>query len=67
MAKSATDIIPEQFMDAQFSGQVIAFLKALPVPSEEKLNVLLAWAKATGVSLSSSQRAAVSASGTDSI
>jgi hypothetical protein len=67
MAKSATDIVPEEFFDVQHAGAVIDFLKAFPIPGQEKLDIFIAWAKAVGVKTSGSQRDAVKASGTDNL
>ena len=63
--KSVTDILPEAFMDPRAMGEVINYLKLAPLPSGEKVAILMRWAKTVGVKISSSQRAAVSASGTD--
>jgi 3-deoxy-D-arabino-heptulosonate 7-phosphate (DAHP) synthase len=63
--KSVTDIIPEEFMEPGKIGDVITFLKAAPMESNEKVRALISWAHAVGAKTSSSQRAAVAASGTD--
>ena len=63
--KSVTDIIPEQLMDPSQVGGVIAYLKAAPLPSDDKVKLLVIWSRQVGAKLSASQRAAVAATGTD--
>lgn len=63
--KSVTDIIPEELMDPSQVGAVIAYLKAAPLPSDDKVKLLVIWSRQVGVKLSASQRAAVAATGTD--
>ncbi len=63
--KSVTDILPEELMDPSQVGAVIRYLKAAPLPSNDKTHLLVVWAKQVGVKVSASQRAAVAATGTD--
>jgi hypothetical protein len=63
--ESPTGIIPESMMYPQSLGEVMERLKALPGSSDEKLNVLVGWAKEVGVKLSASQKDAVRDSGYD--
>lgn len=65
MAKSPTGIIPEELMRPMRRADVMAFLIALPVEGDEKVNLLVGWAKAVGVTVNSSQRATVRDSGVD--
>lgn len=63
--KSVTDFLPEDLMDASKVGAVIKYLKAAPLPSNEKVRALIVWSHQVGAKTSSSQRAAVAATGTD--
>lgn len=63
LVKSVTGIIPEEMMDPSKIGAVIAYLKAAPLPADDKLSLLLVWARQVGTKVSASQRAAVLASG----
>lgn len=65
MAKSPTGIIPEELMRPMRRKDVMAFLIDLPVEGDEKVNLLVGWAKAVGVTVNSSQRATVRDSGVD--
>jgi len=67
MSKSATDIIPEEFMNPENVAEVIAFLQGIPVNGTEKKDILAAWSRAVGVKLSGSQYASVVASGIDNL
>ena len=46
-------------------GQVITFLKALPIEGDTKVDLLVGWARMVGASVNSSQRDAVRVTGTD--
>jgi len=63
--KSVTGIIPEEFMDPGKIGDVMAYLKAAPLPAVDKVKLLTVWAHNVGAKVSSSQRATVRATGTD--
>lgn len=63
--KSVTDFIPEEFMEPQFIGNVITYLKAAPLTGNEKVRALITWSHQVGAKTSASQRATVAASGTD--
>lgn len=65
MAKSPTGIIPEDLMFPQKRGAVIAFLINLPVEGDDKVDLLVGWAKAVGVTVNASQRDTVRQSGID--
>lgn len=65
MVKSVTNILPEYLIDPKRMGEVVNYLKLAPLPSGDKVAILMRWAKTVGVKISSSQRAAVAASGTD--
>lgn len=63
--KSVTGIIPEELHDPTQLAAVMDYLKAAPLSSSQKVSLLMAWARQVGVKVSSSQRAAVAASGLD--
>jgi len=63
--KSVTDYIPEEFMDPSHLGDVIRFLQAAPLTSDEKVHALQVWSRNVGSKTNASQRAAVAASGID--
>lgn len=65
MSKSPTGIIPEELMYPYKRLEVIQFLKELPVPGDDKVDLLVGWAKMVGVSVNASTRRAVMLSGTD--
>ena len=65
MAKSPTGIIPEELLYPYKRQQVVDYLKKLPVDGDDKVALLLGWAKAVGVTVNSSQRATVRDSGID--
>ncbi len=62
---SPTGIIPEALMSPGHKGEVIEFVKKMPVPGDDKERLLIAWAQAVGAHISGSQRRAVRFSGTD--
>jgi hypothetical protein len=63
--KSVTGIIPEELHDPTKMGAVVDYLKAAPLNANDKVKLLMTWARQVGVKVSSSQRAAVAASGLD--
>jgi hypothetical protein len=65
MSKSPTGIIPESLMFPAKRAEVVAFLAQLPVPGNDKVDLLVGWAKMVGVSVNSSTRRKVRFSGTD--
>jgi len=65
MAKSPTGIIPERLMHAGAIAEVMRFLIELPVEGDDKVELLIGWARAVGQHVSSSQRQRVRASGVD--
>lgn len=65
MARSPTGIIPEMYMSPAALGLVLDFLVGVPAPGDDKVDVLIGWAKAVGVTVNSSQRARVRNSGSD--
>ena len=62
---SPTGIIDESLMYPAKLGEVMRYLKSLPVPGHEKRAILLGWARTVGVKLQSSQYRAVENSGSD--
>lgn len=65
MAKSPTGIIPEDLMFPQKRAAVMAYLINLPVEGDDKVDLLIGWAKAVGVTVNASQRDTVRQSGID--
>lgn len=65
MSKSPTGIIPEALMFPAKKALVIQFLKELPVHGDDKVDLLVGWARMVGVTVNSSTRRAVRFSGTD--
>jgi hypothetical protein len=65
VAKSPTGVIPEELMKPGALNRVMQFLKALPVDGDSKVEYLIGWARAVGVTLNASQRAAVRNTGSD--
>ena len=63
--KSVTDVIPEELLDPSQVGAVIAYIKAAPLESNEKVRLLITWSRQVGAKISASQRAAVAATGID--
>lgn len=45
--------------------QVMQFLEQLPIPGDDKVDLLLGWAHMVGVTLNAAQRNTVKQSGTD--
>lgn len=65
MAKSPTGILPEELMRPARLPQVMLFLQELPIPGDDKVDLLLGWAHMVGVTLNAAQRNTVRQSGTD--
>ena len=65
MAQSPTGVIPEDLMRPQALQSVMTLLVNLPIPGDDKEELLLGWAHAVGVKLNSAQRATVRDSGID--
>lgn len=65
MAKSPTGIVPEALMFPARLPQVIQFLVRLPIEGDDKVELLVGWAKAVGVTLNAAQRNTVRQSGVD--
>lgn len=65
MAKSPTGIIPEELLFPSKRAAVMAYLINLPVDGDDKVALLLGWARAVGVTVNSSQRSTVRDSGID--
>ena len=65
MSKSPTGIIPEELMKPSQRGAVMAYLINLPVDGDDKVNLLVGWAKMVGVTVNASQRDTVRRSGID--
>lgn len=63
MGVQITGVIPEEYMDSNRIGDVIAWLKRFPIPGRDKAELLQAWRTAVGAKVSSSQFAAVQNSG----
>jgi len=62
---SPTGILPEELLYPAKLPQVMQFCQALPVSGEEKLSLLMGYARAVGLKINASQRRAVLHSGTD--
>lgn len=65
MSKSPTGIIPEELMFPSRRLQVMEFLMRLPVPGDDKVDLLVGWARMVGVTVNASQRNTVRNTGTD--
>lgn len=65
MAKSPTGIIPEALLFPSKRQDVMSYLINLPVDGDDKVDLLVGWAKAVGVTVNSSQRSTVRDSGID--
>lgn len=62
---SPTGILPEEFFSRNKLGAVMEFLKAMPIPGDDKEKLLVGWARWVGVKINGAQRAAVRNSGSD--
>jgi hypothetical protein len=62
---SPTGIIPEAMMWPNQLGKVMDYLKAMPIPGDDKEKIFVGWARWVGVKINASQRAAVRNSGSD--
>jgi hypothetical protein len=65
MSKSPTGIIPEELMFPAKRAEVMAFLALLPVHGDDKVDLLIGWARMVGVSVNSSTRRTVRETGID--
>jgi hypothetical protein len=65
VSKSPTGIIPEELMFPARRLEVMGFLMKLPIPGDDKVDLLVGWARMVGVTVNSSQRATVRNTGTD--
>lgn len=65
MAESPTGIIPEDLMYPGGLNKVMQILMSIPIPGDQKEAIFMGWARGVGVTVNSSQRAAVRDSGTD--
>jgi hypothetical protein len=63
--KSVTDYLTPDSFDYGKTESVMDQLIALPIPGEEKADMLKTWARAVGVKVNSSQVNKVRVSGTD--
>lgn len=62
---SPTGVIPEDLMFPAKLGEVMEFLKQMPIPGHDKRQILFGWARTVGVKLRASQYRAVEESGID--
>ena len=65
MSKSPTGIIPEELMFPAKRLEVMDFLMKLPVHGDDKVDLLVGWARMVGVTVNGSQRATVRNTGSD--
>lgn len=62
-----TGIIPERFFNPSSKREVIAFLRAQPLPADQKRTLLLGWAMWVGVKCKGADYVSVEASGIDNV
>lgn len=62
---SPTGILPENLMYPAKLGDVMEFIKAMPMPGHYKEQLFLGWSRTVGVKLRGSQIDAVRNTGTD--
>jgi len=62
---SPTGIIPEDMYYPRKSGEVLRWLAALPIPGDDKVNLLAGWALWVGCKFNASQIEKLRSSGTD--
>jgi hypothetical protein len=62
---SPTGIIPDAMFTRERSGDVLRFLAALPIPADDKEELLAGWALWVGAQFNASQIEKLRASGTD--
>ncbi len=67
MSVSPTGIIPEELMRPHKKGAVIEYLKQFPIPGDEKVELLVGWARMVGTKVNAAQRNTVRESGTGRI
>jgi hypothetical protein len=65
VSRSPTGIIPESLIRYGKLGDVMEFLKALPIEGDIKVDLLVGWARMVGASINASQRDAVRQTGID--
>jgi hypothetical protein len=62
---SPTGVIPEDLMTPGSLLAVMRLLQSMPIPGDDKVDYLIGWCKAVGVTVNAAQRAAVRDSGID--
>jgi hypothetical protein len=62
---SPTLIIPDELFDRTRQGEAIEFLKALPIPAEDKVDLLAGYALWLGIRFNASQIERVRQTGND--
>jgi hypothetical protein len=62
---SPSGIIPDAFFSRDRQGEAIEFIKALPIPGEDKVNLLAGYGYWLGIRFSASQSEKVRITGTD--
>jgi hypothetical protein len=62
---SPTGIIPDDMFRRERSGDVLRWLAALPIPADDKEEILAGWSLWTGAQFNASQIAKLKSSGTD--
>jgi len=65
VSKSPTGIIPEALMFPAKRAEVMQFLAELPVHGDDKVDLLVGWARMVGVTVNSSTRRKVRETGID--
>jgi len=65
MAISPTGILPEPLMRPGKLGDILTAIVALPMTGDDKVELLVGWARAVGAKVSASQRDRVRSSGID--
>jgi hypothetical protein len=62
---SPTGILPEDMYSLRRTGDVLRFLAALPIPGDDKVNILAGYALWMGIKYNSGQIEKLRSSGTD--
>jgi hypothetical protein len=62
---SPTGIIPDEYFTPASSGKVLQFLASLPIPGDDKVNILAGWSLWTGARFNGSQIDKLRRTGTD--
>jgi hypothetical protein len=65
MPKSPTGIIPAEFNHRRFSRDVINYLKAMPLPGEDKVEVFFGWSRNWGHKVTSAENSELRQTGND--